>query len=360
MSTTIDRDQDVPVVDFDHHSAEFARDPWRTLRRLREESPVAWSERYGGFWVLTRYDDIKQVALDDQTFSSAETILIPPKKNAQQKSIPIEMDPPDFLEYRRVMHPMFSPVAVDRLDPVIEHFTHRCIDGFIERGEADFVHELADPLPAMTTLYKLGLPLEHWPRFAEPLHKTVFLRQDNPLREGVLEQLGWMRQTLVDAIADRRATPRDDMITYLTQSQVNGEPVSDNAVLEMIMLTCQGGFDTTGSAISSALIYLDRNRDARQHLIDHPEDRDRVLEMIQRGMRLWDELPTHEMVHQREVWFQEGLADLADVVGDYEIWPGRRLLDTTPRERQDAADAWSEEMKRKRLKYMGLDQAGTS
>jgi cytochrome P450 len=282
MSSTIDRDQDAPVVDFDHHAPEFARDPWPTLRRLREESPVAWSERYGGFWVLTRYDDIKHVALDDDTFSSAETILIPPKKNATQKSIPIEMDPPDFLEYRRVMHPMFSPVAVDRLEPVIEHFTHRCIDGFIERGEADLVHELADPLPAMTTLYKLGLPLEHWSRFAEPLHKTVFLRQDNPLREGVLEQLGWMRQTLVDAIADRRTLPRDDMITYLTQSEVNGEPVSDNAVLEMIMLTCQGGFDTTGSAISSALIYLDRNRDARENLIDHP---DRLPQAVEEFLR---------------------------------------------------------------------------
>jgi hypothetical protein len=96
---------------------------------------------------------------------------------------------------------------------------------------------------------------------------------------------------------------------------------------------------------------------ARQHLLDHPEDRDRVLAMIQRGMAMWDELPVHEMVHRREVWFQEGLERHAGVVDDYEIWPGRRLVDTTPDERQDAADRWSEEMKHKRLKYMGLDEA---
>jgi hypothetical protein len=96
---------------------------------------------------------------------------------------------------------------------------------------------------------------------------------------------------------------------------------------------------------------------ARQHLIDHPEDRDRVLAMIARGMRMWEELPTHEMVLTREFQFQEGMLAQADVVGDYEIWPGRRLIDSTPDERQSAAERWSDEMKRKRLKYMGLEEA---
>ena len=96
---------------------------------------------------------------------------------------------------------------------------------------------------------------------------------------------------------------------------------------------------------------------ARQHLIDHPEDRDRVLAMISRGMRMWEELPVHQMVFDREVRFQEGMLAHADVVGDYEIWPGRRLIDTTPDERQAAAERWSDEMKRKRLKYMGLEEA---
>ncbi|WP_436498547.1 VlmB-like protein [Actinokineospora sp. HUAS TT18] len=98
---------------------------------------------------------------------------------------------------------------------------------------------------------------------------------------------------------------------------------------------------------------------ARQHLIDHPGDRDRVLELIQRGMKLWSELPTHEMVLRREKLFQEGLREHAAVVGDYEIWPGRRLVDTTPEERLETADRWSTDMKRKRLTDMGLEEAAT-
>jgi cytochrome P450 len=103
------------------------------------------------------------------------------------------------------------------------------------------------------------------------MHKTVFLRQDNPARAGVLEQLGWIAETIKDAIKQRRQSPRDDMISYLLNSRPFGEPVSDHDAQEMIMLTMQGGFDTTGSAISSALLHLDRNREDRRRLIDQPE-----------------------------------------------------------------------------------------
>jgi cytochrome P450 len=268
----------VTSVHFDHHAADFAADPWPVLSELRQRCPVAYSDAYDGFWVVTGYDEIRQVALDDATFSSAETILIPPKKNAHQKSIPIEMDAPEFLEYRKIMQPLFSPAAVERMAPVIEYYANQCIDEFIEAGTADIVHEFADPLPVMVTLQKLGMPTGEWRRYAEPMHKTVFLRQDNPARAGVLEELGWIVGTIKEAIAQRRAAPRDDMITYLTQSRPFGEPVSDHDVQEMVMLTMQGGFDTTGSAISSALIYLDRNREARRRLIDEPALMDSAVE----------------------------------------------------------------------------------
>lgn len=262
---------DRPTVSFDHHSREFAEDPWSIFRDLRKRCPVAYSDTYGGFWVLTRYEEIRAVAHDDYLFSSQRGgILIPPKKNVGQVSIPIELDPPIFHEYRRVMNPMFSPRAVERLQPVIESYVRRCIDAFIDKGECDFVHDLADPVPAMVTLYKLGLPVDLWERFSGPLHKTVFLRQDNPLRRSALTGVAAIRETLVEAIADRRAHPRDDMISYLTLATIEGRPITDEEVLGMVELTIQGGFDTTGSAIGNALLYLDENRQARAWLIEDP------------------------------------------------------------------------------------------
>lgn len=262
---------DRPVVRFDHHSREFADNPWPVLAELRERAPVAWSEDHGGFWVLTRYEDIKRVALDDETFSSADGILIPPKKNQGQQSIPIETDPPLFHEYRRIMHPLFAPRAIERLDPIISAFVHRCIDRFIERGECDLVHDLADPVPAMTTLHKLGLPVDDWPVYSEPQHKTVFLRQDHPERPAALEGLKRLRQEVVDAVEDRREHPRDDMITYLTRATVAGRPITDREVIEMVQLTIQGGMDTTGSAIGSALVQLAEEPAARARLASDPD-----------------------------------------------------------------------------------------
>lgn len=261
---------DVPMVDFDHHSSSFAADPWTPLRELRSACPVAFTENHGGFWVLTAYDEIKAVATDDVRFSSASGITIPDKKNRGQRSIPIEMDPPEFLAFRRILHPMLSPAAVERMTPVIERFVHAAIDEFIERGECDFVHDLADPLPAMTTMHKLGLPVDRWKEFSVPMHKVVFLRQGNPAREGVVEDLQRIGDVLLETVAERRAAPRDDMISYLIGCQVDGRPVTDAEIKEMAYLIIQGGFDTTGSAISNALIQLDRDRDARQRLIDDP------------------------------------------------------------------------------------------
>ena len=95
----------------------------------------------------------------------------------------------------------------------------------------------------------------------------------------------------------------------------------------------------------------------RQHLIDRPEEKPRVLDIIVRGRQLWHDLPTSEVIMKRELYFQEGLEQHSDVVGDYEIWEGKRLIDTTPEDRLEAAETWSADMQDARLRYMGLEEA---
>lgn len=92
----------------------------------------------------------------------------------------------------------------------------------------------------------------------------------------------------------------------------------------------------------------------REYLIAHPEEKPRVLDIIRCGRELWASLPTAEVIMKRELLFQEGMLQHADVVRDYEIWPGRLLLETTPEERLITAHEWSMEMQNSRLQYMGL------
>lgn len=95
----------------------------------------------------------------------------------------------------------------------------------------------------------------------------------------------------------------------------------------------------------------------RRYLLSRPEKKDHLVDIIVRGRDLWSRLPLVEMLRRQETLFQEGMTELARTVGDYEIWDGRRLVDTTPDERIEAALRWSRETQDVRLAYMGLDEA---
>ncbi len=93
---------------------------------------------------------------------------------------------------------------------------------------------------------------------------------------------------------------------------------------------------------------------AREYLLARPDERQRVLDLIAEGRELWDTLPTADVLYRREQLFSDGLRRHAAAVGDYEIWPGRRLIDTTASERLETATTWADRMGRARLAYMGL------
>lgn len=95
----------------------------------------------------------------------------------------------------------------------------------------------------------------------------------------------------------------------------------------------------------------------RQHLIRHPEYRPRLIELVRRGRTLWDDLPVEEFVLHREELFQEGMSAHAALLRDYEVFPGRKLLETTPKERYDLAEQWTDDMAEVRLPYMGIPEA---
>lgn len=95
----------------------------------------------------------------------------------------------------------------------------------------------------------------------------------------------------------------------------------------------------------------------REHLLRHPEDRDAIMDVLRRGRRVWDGLSDREFVMHRERLFQEGMQEHRDLLADYELFPGHRLLDTTPEQRWDLAARWNDDLTAARLRYMGLSEA---
>lgn len=272
-----------PAVDFDHNSASHAEDTVGSYRRLREAGPVIRSTRHGGFWVLTDYEGVFEAAREDQIFSSARcpyggeglATVIP--KTPVNHHIPVELDPPEHRKYRKLINPLTAPTAVEHLRPVIEKYTTRFLDDVIEDGECDFATVIG--VPAVVTIDWLGLPPEDWERYAHAHHAALSDRPGTPeFEHAIAVEFPWMEEQLRAAIAERRTSPREDVLSRLVGSEVDGRPVTDDEVFAIAELLVSGGVGTTASLVSQTLMYLDRHHDLRRTLAAHPEKLPRAIE----------------------------------------------------------------------------------
>ena len=263
----------LPAVDFDHNSPEFAQDVRGEWRRLRQSCPVAWSRHHGGFWVLTRYEDVVRAALDDAVFSSARhpadsgvsAITIPQKPGNLQP--PIEMDPPESTRIRRFMNGLFTRSATEEtLVPLMREVIDYCIDQVCERGTCDLVEDVAGAASSLFTLVWLGLPTDDWRRFAKLQHDATAYAQHTAEFQAAVADYTWQFEIISRTIAARRAEPRDDVVSYFLAQTVNGEPVDEDLVAKMTGLLIAGGVHTMTSLAGQSLAYLDDRPELRERL----------------------------------------------------------------------------------------------
>src|SRR5215469_4040308 len=225
---------------FDHNSAEYARS-WRDIyKALRQQCPVARSEAYGGFYVLTRYSDVARAVKDDETFSSFRDqapespyggIIIPPVPSV---STPIEMDPPDFTPLRKLLNPFFAPGKATTWEPFTRDVATAMIDLVIETGRIDFVEDLTSPVPAIFTGALLGIPLEDWRMYADVAHAVVYTPPASPEFAGVYQKMGELLMRVAAAAEERRSDPRDDLLTALVQFRYpDGQGLTSQVIMEI-------------------------------------------------------------------------------------------------------------------------------
>ncbi|MGE0385368.1 MAG: cytochrome P450 [Gammaproteobacteria bacterium] len=264
-----------PEIDFDHNSPAFAADPHAHLHRARETCPLAWSGHNGGYWVATGYEAMTEIARDDARFSSqrerpgdGNALAIPSMPSIEQ--IPIELDPPAFHVYRNMLNPILSPAAIDKRKPHIARWVTWCIDRFIERGECDLVLDFASPVPALSTMEWMGLPLDQWERFAGPLHAVVSEKPGTAAYDQAFVDLLWLNDQLLATARARRAEPRDDVVSWIVTRTVDGRPVNDVEAVSILSLFLVGGVDTTTSLTGQTLAWLAAHPAVRQRLIADP------------------------------------------------------------------------------------------
>src|SRR5215472_3256475 len=129
---------------FDYLAPGFGVDPHEPLARMRSTCPVTHSDLYGGYWVLSRYDDVLRIAQDWETFSSAHSVTIP-ATDSVVRAIPEEVDPPLHRVYKRLINAFFTPAWVAQYEQPTRDLVTRLIDDFIEDGRCDLMSSLARP-----------------------------------------------------------------------------------------------------------------------------------------------------------------------------------------------------------------------
>jgi cytochrome P450 len=272
-----------PVVEFDHNSQQHSADPVGSYRELRQKCPVAWTEAHGGYWVMSGYDSVFEAARDDDVFSSARnsyggeglTVVIP--KTPMHTHIPIEIDPPEFRKYRKLINPITAPAAIERLSGLVAKYTTWFIDEVIESGRCDLAQVIG--VPSIVTVDWLGLPVPDWDRYAN-LHHAILasVPGSEEYVQATTVDMPFCSQQMREVIAARKAEPQEDTISYLIHQEVDDRPITEDEVFSMVELLLAGGVGTTASLVSQTLVWLYQHQDVRADLIAHPEKLTRAIE----------------------------------------------------------------------------------
>ena len=267
-------------IAFDHESERHARGWEGEFQAMRARHPIAWSSEHGGYWVATRYKDIVSIAQDSETFGSSKTfdpvagvatggVMVPPR--AIPRGLPVECDRPEWDVYRGFINRKFAPKAAEARRADIRGYAILLIDRVIESGKMDFVHDFAGPLPAMATMDLLGLPLDEWRQFAEPLHELVYTSSESPEYGRIIAGMDWIFSRCIEEFRRYRdQPPQDNLLSHFAHEQISGRPVREEEMISYCMNILPGGVDTTTSLTANVLVYLHDHPSDRQRLIDDP------------------------------------------------------------------------------------------
>jgi len=255
---------------FDHLSPELARDLHPTLARARSLCPVARSDVYeDGFWVLTRYEDILRVAQDWQAFSSELGITVPYQPpSTPMKILPVAVDPPLQREFKRLVNAHFTPAKVAPWEPRTRALVNRLIDGFIERGECDFMTEFARPLPGRA-FFEMALhapeddlaQVNDWATMAS-------LPQSEKQQEGLMKLAGWIYQLIEKRKAEG---PRGDVVDAVLAAEIEGRPITMQEAIGTIHLLILGGLETTAGVLGAAMMRFCSQPEILERIRERPE-----------------------------------------------------------------------------------------
>jgi len=266
------------IRDFAPDDADFyLGDPYPALRRLRREDPVHWYEK-AACWCITKHADVEHVSRSPQLFTSTQGILLGTGPENRPPGVPhsiLEMDPPQHNRYRKLVIQAFAPRAVAALEPRIRAIARESLDAVPVGEPVDFVNAVSIPLPMYVIAEMLGVPREDWPEFrrwSDALVKAAGGRDvgTDSMRGEMLALLGEMFAYFTEHLADRRRTPREDLVSTLAWAEIDGDRLTNPEILMFCTTLLAAGNETTRNLISGGAFALMQHPDQKRALLANP------------------------------------------------------------------------------------------
>jgi cholest-4-en-3-one 26-monooxygenase len=246
MTTAHEKDQLIRGFDQLDASVPAAR-VREAYAAMRERCPVAHFDRYGGFSMVTRFEDARVVASDQRTFSNKDGSFVPP--SGWPPIPPLDFDEPEHRRWVKIMQAPLSHAAVKDLEPMIHEVVNSQIDSFIGAGSTEIYSSFAEPVPVYVTGRLVGLSPE-----ASQEMRVVAMKMFEAIGTPEFEA----RQDDFNAfalreLAERRRHPRDDYLSQLASGDLNGEKVNDLEVAGVLVALLVGGHHSTAAALAGLL-----------------------------------------------------------------------------------------------------------
>ncbi|QNO27004.1 cytochrome P450 [Sphingopyxis sp. OPL5] len=233
---------------------------------LKETAPpVFWTSAHGGHWVCNTGASVQHVVRHPEIFSS-RYLSIPPNPN-QPKMIPEMLDPPEHRPYRQMLRPFFESKAIEPLEPRVSAWTDQLLDEVVSKGECDFVEAIGSRLPVAVFMELFGFPMEKFEEFRGLVTGFFHSQASNEVRNNLAQAIVGH---LAELIQQRMAEPRDDMISKIVASEVDGRKVNFEELMSIGFLMFLAGLDTVTNAMSFGMRHLAHDEKLRQRAIDDP------------------------------------------------------------------------------------------
>jgi cholest-4-en-3-one 26-monooxygenase len=247
----------------------YAGLPHDTYTWMRQNAPAYYDER-NDTWAVTRYHDIVRIERDPATFSSKRA----PRPHGQPLPMMISMDDPQHFRRRNLVARGFTPKRVRDHEANLRVMCDAIIDKVAERGECDFVWDIAAPLPLLVIGEMLGFDPSDYDdllRWSDDMIRGTSMTADDDARAKTMQAGIEWREFQLGVIADRRARgPQDDLVSILCHSEIEGERLDDEAIVSETLLILIGGDETTRHVISRGMLALLERPDQQEILTRDP------------------------------------------------------------------------------------------